>query len=78
MARRRQSGHYACMAEWQRRGRAAGVVVAVLLILVAVNVAIFTWLYVTVMLAVEFTIIVFTLLAASIIQSACCDRRAVQ
>ena len=58
-----------------------GVIVAALLILaavVAVNAAIFTWLYAPVMLAVEFTIVVFTLLAASIIRSACCDRRALQ
>jgi hypothetical protein len=69
------------MAEQQRRGRAVGVIVAALLILaavVAVNAAIFTWLYAPVMLAVEFTIVVFTLLAASIIRSACCDRRALQ
>jgi Flp pilus assembly protein TadB len=69
------------MAEQQRRGRAVGVIVAALLILaavVAVNAAIFTWLYAPVMLAVEFTIVVFTLLAASIMRSACCDRRALQ
>jgi hypothetical protein len=47
-----------------------------LLILVVVNVAFFTWLYAPVMLAVEFTVVVFALLAASIIRSACCDRHA--
>jgi hypothetical protein len=66
------------MAEWQRRGVAAGAIAAVLVIVVAVNVAIFSWLYAPVILAVEFTIIMFTLLAASIIRSACCDRRDVQ
>lgn len=65
----------------ERKGRrAVTVVVAALLVLVlvALNVAIFTWLYALVMLVVEFTIIVFALLTASIIRSACCDRGAVQ
>ncbi|HET6917878.1 MAG TPA: hypothetical protein VFI46_00260 [Jiangellaceae bacterium] len=44
----------------------------------AVNVVIFTWLYLPVMVAAEFMIIVFTLLAASIIRSTCCNRRPIQ
>jgi hypothetical protein len=67
------------MAEPQGRGRLAGLITTiVLLILVVVNVAFFTWLYAPVMLSVEFTVIVFALLVTSIIRSACCDRHAVQ
>jgi hypothetical protein len=67
------------MGEPQGRGRLAGLITTiVLLILVVVNVAFFTWLYAPVMLAVEFTVIVFALLATSIIRSACCDRHSVQ
>jgi hypothetical protein len=77
-ARGAQVGQYECVVEQQRRGRAVAALVVAVAILVAVNVAIFTWLYAPAMLAVELTIIVFVVLGASIIRSACCDRRANQ
>jgi membrane glycosyltransferase len=64
------------MAKWRGPVRTVGVVVAALLI-AAVNVALFTWLYAPVMLAFEFTVFVFVFLAASIIRSACRDRNVV-
>lgn len=69
-------GQYSCMAKSRGLFRAAGVIVAALLI-AAVNVALFTWAYAPAMLAGEFTVFVFAFLAASIIRSACCDRNVV-
>jgi hypothetical protein len=68
------------MVERPIQGRAAQAIAftVAFFTLVTVNVVLFGWLYAPVMLAVEFTIIVFALLAASIIRSACCDRHAVQ
>jgi hypothetical protein len=66
------------MVERPRRGGASGALAAAVVILLAVNVAAFTWLYASVMLALEFTIIVFLILAASITRSACCDGRAIE
>jgi hypothetical protein len=73
------TGQYACMVERPIQGRAAQAIAftVAFFTLVTVNVVLFGWLYAPVMLAVEFTIIVFALLAASIIRSACCDRHAV-
>jgi hypothetical protein len=47
----------------------------VVLVAVAANVAILSWLDVLALLAVEFTISAFTNLTASIIRSTCCDPR---
>ena len=62
----------------ERQQAVTGVAALLGLVFVAVNVAIFTWLYAPVMLAVEFSIVVFTLLTVTILRSACCDRRALQ
>lgn len=69
-------GQHVRMAKWRGVSRTAGVIVAALLI-AAVNVVLFTWLYAPIMLALEFAVFVFAFLAASIIRSACCHRNVV-
>jgi hypothetical protein len=50
------------------------ITVAIVLLVVAVNFAVFTWLYAPVMLAFEFTVLVLGAIAALIVRNACLCR----